>query len=771
MWKSNLILYSFKEIKLELVDGIWKKKPIGLHKNWNELTESVIKKSDKAIACLTGPKSGILVLDFDDITLYQEFIMKFPKLAEAPRVATRKGFHLYFAWNDRYSELPGKIDKLDIQGKNRQIFYPGTEYKLETGTNFTYCWENDTELFELPSEVFIYLKPKRVKAVSNFVIECNNVLWKKIIENISIKYIDSYQSWFQIISGLYSVGKDSAELDHYKEVARSLSMKSKKYDKSHKEFETIWDTLGKYSFTGGSVRHYSRESNEKEYLKICKGSTGKNSVFYQFDEKLLCDYFLEAFGDNIVCNYNKIYIYINDTWKEDNKGIIIQKFLRKEIVALYKNIIFELNGFLQAEDADTETISKNIKETSKILTNYGNQKNKNIWGLLYSELYSRNIDKEIFDTKSRVFCFNNKAYDLTENRWFMISKFDYILTTCGRDYIEPSKAQVDKIDTIFTDIFPNNDFKRCYISILKTALFGIRIEKFIVATGEGRNGKGLINDLFQSLLGDYYGILPLSLLTKEFKAGANTELRSIHKKRFLKATEPDSGSNEKLRISNIKALTGESNLKARGLYENDFNISILATILLECNLLPYISTDGNEAEKQRLMIVPFQSVFTDNKEDIRNNPDKYKLVNSLYKENEFKEEHACALFKYITDSHNTDELFVPDACKKEALQWILDKDDFVGWFFENYKESADCVVSVKSLYKEFKESCFFLQMPKAQQRQNNEKAFKEMIKGKLKHLFVPTNTYMNGTVITRDSIRGYIKKPKDESDSDSDEPG
>ena len=169
--------------------------------------------------------------------------------------------------------------------------------------------------------------------------------------------------------------------------------------------------------------------------------------------------------------------------------------------------------------SDSETISKNIKECSKVLTNYGNQKNKNIFGLIYCELIARNIEKELFDTQKNIFVFNNKAYNLETNTWFYINKFDYILTTSGKDYNEPTKEQTDRIHKIFCDIFPNEDYRKAYISVLKSGLSGNRIEKFIVATGGGRNGKGVINDFYQYLLGDYYGILHLSLLTKEFKSG------------------------------------------------------------------------------------------------------------------------------------------------------------------------------------------------------------------------------------------------------------
>ena len=769
-FQDKFVIHSFKGIDLELVNGEWKKKPKGMRPEWNEINESSIKKGDKGLALITGVKSNILVLDFDNLDLYSEYIMKYPDIKNAPRVATRKGFHLYFLWNDKYIELPSKLGKIDIQGNGKQVFYVGTQYKTETGGVFTYTWEQIAEPFELPNELFYDLKmsgKKKLKTTEcNFIVECKDKLWKDLIENIHISFIDEYLSWFHIVCGLWSIGKEADELDHYKEVARNLSMKSKKYDKSHKEFEILWENCGIYTFSGGSVRHYSRESNEDKYLEICKRHSGKDSAYYVFDEKLLCDFFMESYGDNMVSCKGKVYIYLNGCWKEDNKGIIIQKFICSEVRNLYKRIINNLNKELQKEDADSEAVSKCIKETTKVLTNYGNQKNKNVWGLIYCELITRNIDKDIFDTKKELFVFNNKAYNLETNKWVQISKFDYILSTCGRDWIEPTKAQTDKVNLLFDCIFPNEEYKKAYISILKTGLIGTRIEKFIVATGGGRNGKGVINDFYQYLLGSYYGILHLNLLTDKMKAGANTELRNIHKKRFLKATEPDSGSNEKLRMSNIKALTGETNLKARGLYENDFDIQIDATIILECNKLPFISVDGNEAEKQRLLIIPFETTFTNNQEDITNDPIKYRKGDDYYKTDSFKEEHYSALFKYLINNHKSNELYTPDECRKLALKWMLDKDDFVGWFMEHYEENANGIVSVKDLYKEFKHSSFFMSMNKAQQRQNNEKNFKEMVQGKLHHLFVPFKTYINGIQITKDSIKGYVKKPIDVDSDD-----
>ena len=95
---------------------------------------------------------------------------------------------------------------------------------------------------------------------------------------------------------------------------------------------------------------------------------------------------------------------------------------------------------------------------------------------------------------------------------------------------------------------------------------------------------------------------------------------------------------------------------------------------------------------------------------------------------------------------------------------MLDKDDFVGWFLEHYQENDKGIISVKELYKEFKYSSFFMSMSKTQHHQNNEKNFKEMLQGKLKHLFVPMNSMVDGNRITKDSIKGYTKKPQNEEE-------
>jgi phage/plasmid-associated DNA primase len=59
------------------------------------------------------------------------------------------------------------------------------------------------------------------------------------------------------------------------------------------------------------------------------------------------------------------------------------------------------------------------------------------------------------------------------------------------------------------------------MTILSTGLYGFQIENLFIATGEGRNGKGLINGLVLVMLGEYGYVLPSHVLMELIKTGAN----------------------------------------------------------------------------------------------------------------------------------------------------------------------------------------------------------------------------------------------------------
>lgn len=589
-------------------------------------------------------------------------------------------------------------------------------------------------------------------------VNCTNAN-EKIVDLIGVKYIDEYSSWCKIIWAMRNE-------DYSQEFAMEISKKSKKFDEE--AFLKLWYNT---SYEGNKVvkqatlNYYAKLSDPKAYnLFYINKHLSKLDIF---DEGLLKDYFIGLHGDDIIAVKKKanLFVYYENNWIEDDGGNIIQNMLFKTIKSMYLVLIESIFKQIQ-NDPENKTLSQHLTEVSKLNHNYGNKHNKNIYTLIFNEIKATAKEEDVFDANRYIYSFTNKSYDLKENKWFVPNKFDYILTTCNKEWKEPTQEQKNKIKELIEGIFPNEEIRKAYTSILRSGLTGIRHEYFIIATGKGRNGKGLINELMAYLLGDYMGTLHLSLLTKEIKSGANTELRSLHKKRLIVASEPEEGHAEKLRCSNIKALTGNETHKARGLYEKDDITKIMGTFIMECNTKPEISGKKDTAILDRMIIIPFDITFTDNKELIESEPTKYKLKNPLYKEESFKNEYYCSLFNYLITEYNTNDLYIPNTCKKLGADYLLDKDDFANWFLDVYEEGSDdeySLITIKELHAKYLDMNE-KKMTKADLRAMTCKKFIEMIKDHmlLKKHFIDNGVCRYGKNIKKQSIWGYKLIDKDE---------
>ena len=213
---------------------------------------------------------------------------------------------------------------------------------------------------------------------------------------------------------------------------------------------------------------------------------------------------------------------------------------------------------------------------------------------------------------------------------------------------------------------------------------GIREEKFILANGCGRNGKGLLNELFQAVLGnDYFYKLPVDVLQSkmDLSKGANPQVANMDNKRFILSSEPE--ENDKLRMNMIKDLTGGAEINARKLFQNECKVRMKQVQVLECNEKPKLSGTMNPAVLERIVDVPFVSRFISDPQDVDEENNIY-LINKHYKTFEFQQEHKCAMFKYILDNA-VKELYIPSIIKNRSANYVMDSDELYGWFSEHYE--------------------------------------------------------------------------------------
>jgi len=80
--------------------GEEKKKPIGMIQKWTDIItaenyENYINPNHEVRCLITGQKSNIIVIDFDDIESYEKIKSDFPDITKHKTIKTRRGFHIY----------------------------------------------------------------------------------------------------------------------------------------------------------------------------------------------------------------------------------------------------------------------------------------------------------------------------------------------------------------------------------------------------------------------------------------------------------------------------------------------------------------------------------------------------------------------------------------------------------------------------------------------------------------------------------------------------
>jgi putative DNA primase/helicase len=129
---------------------------------------------------------------------------------------------------------------------------------------------------------------------------------------------------------------------------------------------------------------------------------------------------------------------------------------------------------------------------------------------------------------------------------------------------------------------------------------------------EGRNGKTLLLETVQSVLGPLSGAISPDVLL-DSKAGskgqATPHLCDLQSRRPVWASETNEG--RRLDSAQIKLATGGDTLTARPLYGKQYSFTPTHTLFLLTNRLPHAPADDN-ALWERIIVIPFNMRFVDN---------------------------------------------------------------------------------------------------------------------------------------------------------------
>lgn len=164
------------------------------------------------------------------------------------------------------------------------------------------------------------------------------------------------------------------------------------------------------------------------------------------------------------------------------------------------------------------------------------------------------------------------------------------------------------------------------------------------------NGKSKLLELVQKAVGEYYCILPISLLTQK-RAASNTaqsELERTKGRRFAVMQEPSEG--EKINIGLMKELSGGDTIQCRGLFREPIEFKPQFKMTMTCNELPEVPSDDGGTWR-RIRVINFDSKFTDSPNP--NNPKEFHADVDLC--NSF-ERWASTFISMLIDNHKNSDM-------------------------------------------------------------------------------------------------------------------
>ena len=231
------------------------------------------------------------------------------------------------------------------------------------------------------------------------------------------------------------------------------------------------------------------------------------------------------------------------------------------------------------------------------------------------------------NSKTHLIGFDDGIYDLNDCCFRKATIDDCISWTVGYDYLSEEDApsgSIEYLEQFVLSLFQNEDTGKYFLKHIGSFLFGGNKEELIhFWIGNGRNGKGTIDDLLRETIGPYYHVLDDAFFTttKKNQDEASPSMMALKNVRLTMTTEPE--GNTQYLSSKFKRLCGNDPIHCRSLYSNDMQ-TFVPTFkpVVQTNHLPNF-TDVDIGLLQRIRVINFCFTFV--------KPTEYDSTNKFHK--------------------------------------------------------------------------------------------------------------------------------------------
>jgi len=568
---------------------------------------------------------------------------------------------------------------------------------------------------------------------------CDNIGWLKLAGVIKCQFGDDGKRLFVNYSyDVSNLNKVSHAWEHSKCIHPHWLFKiCEKYNKN--KFNKIIDKHN-YCYKG-------RNSECISYKKIQYNQSN-------CDTAEISSLFYQLFQNKFIYQFKKWYVYNGDFWYyEDCNGTMIKYYSNKFCTYFYW-CLNQNNKEISVCDTEEEIEKINVKNDniSKIIVMCRNI--TTIEKCIKHSISLFNVGEKFkFNVNPFIIQHRNCVYDLKTCEIKKSSPSYYTNQTTNVNITNKKDCEenIKYIEDIINNIFYGKDEqinKSNYMEFLSTGLYGETLEKFIISSGCGGNGKGVINDFMMYMLNDdinngYSYEAPPHIFQTIFKGGASPEIFNMNYKRFVRTAEP---SKKKTLIGSLlKLLTGGCKINARALYSGDTNCNICISLFIESNFKVAFDTfDGGI--KRRVEPIEFKSTFRNIKDidelikDEKHTEDEIKKIiidrentktfkkNPYLKSNSFKKKYAESLFWILTEywekyKNRGYEVEYNSVRVENKKEYAVLSDEFTEWIDNRYMitDNVNDIVKITDIFNKYRSGDYYENLSRREKRKNNKK--------------------------------------------------
>lgn len=397
-----------------------------------------------------------------------------------------------------------------------------------------------------------------------------------------------------------------------------------------------------------SIIYWCKTSNPKEFYRIYEQTVSKYILHASESTKEydLAMVLYQLYKDRFVCASYKDklwYEFKNNKWVEIDDGHNLRSMISTEVYKRFKEMVTSSIQNSKATQPGAE-FNKEKNEanlpakTAELLKKTAVKSNimKEAQEIFYDSNFMDNLD-----TNPYILGCNNWVIDFKEKIHRKGRHDDYLSMSTNIDYQpfsyyqEHSPEIIQEIHGFMEQVYPIESVRNYMWEHLASTLIGTNPnQSFYMYIGCGSNGKSKVIDLMSIVLGDYKGIVPVTLITQKRNSIGTTssEVYQLRGKRYAVMQEPSKGDviNEGI----MKEITGGDPIQCRALYKE--SVTFTPQFKLCCCLNnPMEVTSQDDGTWRRIQQIEHISVFVANPfEDPRytreDKPNQFKMDKTIH---------------------------------------------------------------------------------------------------------------------------------------------